>query len=156
MEKWGQDKRRDVVLVDIDQLVPADHMLRKIEKIMDYEWLYERLNPYYCHDNGRPGTDPVVLIKMVLLQHLYGSPSLRQTRERVNDTVSYRWFLGYSLLDKLPHFATVSYAFCQRFPAEGRRKRRCLRRIRSAGCSRKVSMSDRLRMKPIRRVTRTG
>lgn len=66
MEKWGQDKRRDVVLVDIDQLVPADHMLRKIEKIMDYEWLYERLNPYYCHDNGRPGTDPVVLIKMVL------------------------------------------------------------------------------------------
>ena len=88
MEKWGQDKRRDVVLVDIDQLVPADHMLRKIEKIMDYEWLYERLNPYYCHDNGRPGTDPVVLIKMVLVQHLYGIPSLRQTQERVNDTVS--------------------------------------------------------------------
>ena len=87
MEKWGQDKRRDVVLVDIDQLVPADHMLRKIEKIMDYEWLYERLNPYYCHDNGRPGTDPVVLIKMVLVQHLYGIPSLRQTQERVNDTV---------------------------------------------------------------------
>ena len=29
LEKWGQDKRRDVVLVDIDQLVPADHMLRK-------------------------------------------------------------------------------------------------------------------------------
>ena len=118
MEKRGQDKRRDVVLVDIDQLVPADHMLRKIEKIMDYDWLYERLSPYYCHDNGRPGTDPVVLIKMVLLQHLYGIPSLRQTQERVNDTVSYRWFLGYSLLDKIPHFATVSYAFCQRFPAE--------------------------------------
>ena len=118
MEKWGQDKRRDVVLMDIDQLVPADHMLRKIEKIKEYDWLYERRSLYYCHDNGRPGTDPVVLIKMVLLQHLYGSPSLRQTRERVNDTVSYRWFLGYSLLDKLPHFATVSYAFCQRFPAE--------------------------------------
>ena len=64
MEKGGQDNRRDVVLVDIDQLVPADHMLRKIEKIMDYDWLYERLSPYYCHDNGRPGTDPVVLIKM--------------------------------------------------------------------------------------------
>ena len=41
---------------------------------------------------------------MVLLQHLYGIPSLRQTQERVNDTVSYRWFLGYSLLDKIPHF----------------------------------------------------
>ena len=105
-------------MVDIDQMVPADHMLRKIEKIMDYDWLYERLSPYYCHDNGRPGTDPVVPIKVVLLQHLYGIPSLRQTQERVNDTVSYRWFLGYSLLDKIPHFATASYAFCQRFPAE--------------------------------------
>ena len=88
MEKRGQDKRRDMVLVDIDQLVPADHMLRKIEKIKDYDWRYERLSPYYCHDNERPGTDPVVLIKMVLLQHLYGSPPLRQTQERVNDTVS--------------------------------------------------------------------
>ncbi len=32
-----------------------DHLLRKIEKVMDYDWLYERLNPYYCHTNGRPG-----------------------------------------------------------------------------------------------------
>ena len=85
---------------------------------MDYEWLYERLSPYYCHDNGRDGTDPVVLIQMVLIQHLYGIPSWRQTRERVNDTLSYRWFLGYNLLDKIPHFATVSYAFCKRFPEE--------------------------------------
>ena len=53
---------------------------------MDYEWLYERLEPYYCHDNGRPGTDPVVLIKMVLIQHLFGIPSLRQTYD-ISDIV---------------------------------------------------------------------
>lgn len=40
---------------------------------------YERLRPYYCEDNGRPGIDPVVLIKMALLEHLYGLPSLWQT-----------------------------------------------------------------------------
>ncbi len=57
--------------------MPKDHLLRKIEKVMDYEWLYERLEPYYCHDIGRPGTDPVVLIKMVLLQHLYGIVALQ-------------------------------------------------------------------------------
>ena len=85
---------------------------------MDYDWLYERLDPYYCHDNGRPGTDPVVLIKMVLIQHLYGIPSLRQTYQRIQDTLSYRWFLGYGLLDEIPHFATVSYAFCKRFPED--------------------------------------
>ncbi len=74
---------------------------------MDYEWLY----PYYCHSNRRPGTDPVALI-----QHLFGVPSLRQISQRIHDTLSYRWFLGYGLLDEIPHFATASYAFCQRFP----------------------------------------
>ena len=55
---------------------------------------------------------------MVLIQHLYGKPSLRQTYQRIQDTLSYRWFLGYGLPEKIPHFATVSYAFCQRFPEE--------------------------------------
>ena len=118
MESWRKDSRREPVITDLDALVPKDHLLRKIEKIMDYDWLYERLGPYYCHDNGRPGTDPVVLIKMVLIQHLYGIPSLRQTYQRIQDTLSYRWFLGYGLLDEIPHFATVSYAFCKRFPEE--------------------------------------
>lgn len=118
MERWKKDARRDITMVDIDTLVPREHLLRKIERVMDYDWLYERLSPYYCHNNGRNGTDPVVLIKMVLIQHLFGIPSLRQTHQRIEDTLSYRWFLGYSLLDEIPHFATVSYAFCKRFPPE--------------------------------------
>ncbi len=118
MESWKENKRHEVSIIDIDALVPKDHLLRKVDKVMDYEWIYERLDPYYCHDNGRPGTDPVVLIKMVFIQHLFGIPSLRQTHQRIQDTVSYRWFLGYGLLDNIPHFATVSYAFCKRFPPE--------------------------------------
>ena len=118
MEGWRKDARHEPIIVDLEALVPKEHLLRKIEKVMDYEWLYERLDPYYCHDNGRPGTDPVVLIKMVLIQHLFGIPSLRQTYQRIQDTLSYRWFLGYGLLDHIPHFATVSYAFCKRFPDE--------------------------------------
>ena len=118
MEEWKRDTRKEVVITDLDALVPQDHLLRKIEKVMDYEWLYERLSPYYCHDNGRPGTDPVVLIKMVLIQHLFGISSLRQTYREIQVNLAYRWFLGYSLLDEIPHFATVSYAFCRRFPPE--------------------------------------
>ena len=116
MEEWRKNARHEPIIVDLGALVPKDHLLRKIEKIMDYEWLYERLDPYYCHDNGRPGADPVVLIKMVLIQHLFGIPSLRQTYREIQVNVAYRWFLGYGLLDKIPHFATVSYAFCKRFP----------------------------------------
>ncbi|MCD8116848.1 MAG: transposase [Oscillospiraceae bacterium] len=118
MENWKKDARREVVMIDIDALVPQDHLLRKVERVMDYEWLYERLSPYYNHEVGRHGTDPVVLIKMVLIQHLYGIPSLRQTYQRIQDSMAYRWFLGYGLLDNIPHFATVSYAFCKRFPPE--------------------------------------
>ena len=73
MEEWKKDARKEPVITDLDTLVPGDHLLRKKEKVMDYEWLYARLSPYYCADNGRPGADPVVLIKMVLLQHLDGS-----------------------------------------------------------------------------------
>ena len=116
MENWKKDSRKDIVMVDVDALVPPDHLLRKVERVMDYDWLYERLSPYYCADNGRPGTDPVVLIKMVLIQHLFGIASLRQTYRDIQVNVAYRWFLGYSLLEEIPHFATVSYAFCKRFP----------------------------------------
>ena len=119
MYERERDGRREVAVTDIEALVPENHLVRKIEKVMDYEWMYERVTPYYsAAKNVRPGTDPVVLIKMVLLQHLFGIPSLRQTYQRACDTISYRWFLGYGLLDKLPHFATVSYAFCRRFPEE--------------------------------------
>ena len=118
MEKHAEDARRKAMVIDIDMLVPKDHLLRKIEKVMDYDWLYERLNPLYNDKVGRPGTDPVVLIKMVLIQHLFGIPSLRQTWRECDVNVAYRWFLGYDLLEHIPHFATVSYAFCNRFPPE--------------------------------------
>ena len=108
----------ETMMVDLEALVPEDHLLRKIERVMDYEWLYALLSPYYCHDNGRPGIDPVVLIKMVLIQHLFGIASLRQTYREIQVNVAYRWFLGYGLLEQIPHFATVSYAFCKRFPDE--------------------------------------
>ena len=42
MEQWRKDARKEPIIIDIDSLVPADHLLRKIEKVMDYEWLYER------------------------------------------------------------------------------------------------------------------
>ena len=87
MEMWQENHREEIVMVDMEQLVPKDHLLRKVEKIMDYKWLYERLSPLYCHDNGRNGTDPVVLIKMVLIQHLFGIPSLRQTYREIQVNV---------------------------------------------------------------------
>ena len=72
----------------------------------------------YSEDSGRPAADPMVLVKMALLQHLYGIRSLRQTVMEINMNIAYRWFLHYDLDTKVPHFATVSYAFATRFPSE--------------------------------------
>ena len=59
--------------------------------------------------------DPVVLFKIVLLQHLDGQTSLRGTLRRAETDIAYRWFLGYTLNEELPHFSTVSYNFRHRF-----------------------------------------
>ena len=110
---------RDVVeIVGIDSLVPKDHLLRKIDQAVDFNRLYKMVEPLYCEDNGRPSVDPVVLFKMVLIQHLYGLPSLRRTAEEVKLNVAYRWFLGYTLQEETPHFSTVSYNFRHRFTEE--------------------------------------
>ena len=48
MGNWRKNSRKDIVMVDVDAFVPKDHLLRKIEAVMDYEGLYARLSPYYC------------------------------------------------------------------------------------------------------------
>ena len=105
-------------IVDTESLVPSEHLLRKIDAAVDFNQLYEMVEPLYCEDNGRPSIDPVVLFKMVLIQHLYGLPSLRRTAEEVSLNIAYRWFLGYTLQEETPHFSTVSYNFRHRFTEE--------------------------------------
>ncbi len=107
-----------VELVDTEGLVPENHLLRKIDAAVDWEQLYGKVVELYCEENGRPGVDPVVLFKMVLIQHIYGLPSLRRTAEEVGVNVAYRWFLGYTLNEETPHFSTVSYNFKHRFTEE--------------------------------------
>lgn len=57
MEERKKDARRESIITDLEALVPKNHLLRKIDKVMGYDWLCERLKPYCCHDNGRPGED---------------------------------------------------------------------------------------------------
>jgi len=113
-----ESRRSEVKIVCLEDLVPKDHLLRKIEKAVDFDDIYAMTEQYYCENNGRPAIDPVILVKIVLIQHLFGIPSLRQTLREVEVNLAYRWFLGLDLTTKPPHFATVSYAFCTRFPGE--------------------------------------
>ena len=102
-------------IVYMDDLVPKNHLLRKIDKAVDFTKIYDIVGKLYCANNGRPSTDPVVLFKTAIIQHIYGIPSLRRTAEEISLNIAYRWFLGYSLTEKTPHFSTFSYNFTHRF-----------------------------------------
>ena len=110
--------REQVEFICLENLVPEEHLLRKIDKAVNFEKIYEFVEDLYCLDNGRPSIDPIILFKMVLIQHLYGIRSLRRVAEEVNANMYYRWFLGYTLNDTTPHFSTLSYNFRNRFNSE--------------------------------------
>ena len=116
MLKQEQALRRQVVeIISMEELVPKEHLLRKIDAAVDFTRLYDIVGDLYCPDNGRPRVDPVVLFKIVLIQHLFGMPSLRRTVAEIQVNIACRWFLGYAFNDEIPHFSTVSYNFRNRF-----------------------------------------
>ena len=118
MLKKEAEQRQAIEMLCTDMLVPKGHLLRKIDAAVNFARIYDLVEDLYCEDNGRPSCDPVVLFKLVLIQHLFGIRSLRQTMRDAEVNVAYRWFLGYTMSQQLPHFATISYAFRHRFTAE--------------------------------------
>ena len=99
MMQKGYENRFQIEMISIEDLVPQEHLLRQISAAVDFSKIYEFVKELYCDDNGRPSIDPVVLFKMVLIQHLYGLPSLQRTADEVSLNIAYRWFLGYRTLE---------------------------------------------------------
>lgn len=118
MLERGKIVRDAVEFINTDAFVPKDHLLRKIDAAVDFTKIYDIVKDLYCEDNGRRSIDPVVLIKMALIKHLYGLISLRRTTSEINMNVAYRWFLGYTMNEQIPHFSTISYNFKHRFTSE--------------------------------------
>ncbi len=102
-------------MVTLESLVPSDHLLRQIDAFIDFEFIRDKVRHLYCIDNGRPATDPVVLFKLLFIGYLYGIRSERQVVKEVQVNVAYRWFLGFSLTDKIPDASTISQNRRRRF-----------------------------------------
>lgn len=115
MLEKGFDLRSTVEILNIEERIPKDHLLRKVDRAVQFDHIYDLVQSRYSADKGRRSIDPVVLFKIVLIQHLYGIPSLRQTMREIDMNMAYRWFLGYNFSEAIPHFATVSYAFTKRY-----------------------------------------
>ena len=102
-----QSRQMAMIFVDMESLIPENHLLRKIDRIVSFDFIYTLLAPYYPAI-GRPSVDPVSMFKMLLIGYLYGIRSERRLVEEVRLNIAYRWFCGFELNDTIPDHSKFS------------------------------------------------
>jgi transposase len=115
MLREHDNKQLGMEFVCIEELVPKEHLLRKIDRVIDFDFIRDKVRDLYCADNGRPAVDPVVLFKMLFLGYLFGIRSERQLMREIQVNIAYRWFIGFGLTDKIPDASTFSQNRRRRF-----------------------------------------
>jgi len=100
--------------VRMEEMVPENHLLRLINKHIDFGFIRDKVKPLYSH-TGRPSIDPEVLLRILLIGYLYGITSERRLCEEVQMHIGYRWFVGLNLEDKVPDHSTFSKNRHERF-----------------------------------------
>src|SRR3982750_2387179 len=110
------EETRQMQVVCVDDLVPADDDLRRIEALVDWGKGRRTAEPFFRPGGaGRPGLDPAVLVKLALVLAWRGLPSMRATLRVAATDVSIRRFPGFGLTERLPDHSTFSHAQTKRF-----------------------------------------
>lgn len=91
----------------LDDHVPADHMLRAIDRFVDLDGLRQHLAPFYSV-TGRPSIDPDLMIRMLIVGYCFGIRSERRLCEEVHLNLAYRWFCRLGLDGRVPDHSTFS------------------------------------------------
>jgi transposase len=115
MLRENSSTQNTLELVYIENLVPQDHPLRLIDKYIDFSFITELVRDLYTLDNGRPAVDPIILFKMIFIGYMFGIRSERRLVKEIEVNIAYRWFLGFSLTDKIPDHSTISQNRRRRF-----------------------------------------
>jgi transposase len=99
-----------MLLPSLEDRIPADYHLRRINDGLDLSFVHDRVRPLYCQDNGRPSIDPEVIIRLFLLQAITGTSSVRELLREADLHLGYRWFIGYGASEALPDHSSLSRA----------------------------------------------
>ena len=92
---------------DLEDIVPGDHLLRRIGAALDLSWLRGEMRPHYSH-LGCPSICPELMVRMLLVGYCYSIRSERRLCEEVKVNLAYRWFCGLGLEDRVPHHSSFS------------------------------------------------
>ena len=115
MMRINKNIQSEIIMTTMEEIVPKDSIFRKIDKYIDFTFIYEEVKDYYCHNNGSYSLDPVVLFKLVFIQAIDGIKSMRQLCKKIKVDAEYRWFLGIPFGIDTPHFSTFSKNYERRF-----------------------------------------
>lgn len=107
-------KHFEFIFYTIDELVPQDHLVRKLENALDWSFIYPLVKDLYS-SKGRKSIDPVILFKMIFIDKLFGINSMRKTTEEIKVNLAYRWFLGLGFNDEVPNYSTWSQNYIRRY-----------------------------------------
>jgi transposase len=91
----------------LEDRVPADHLLRRIDAVLELSWLRTELAPYYSH-TGCPSVDPELMLRMLIVGYCYSIRSERRLCQEVEMNLAYRWFCRLGLEDRVPDHSTFS------------------------------------------------
>src|ERR1700751_4333775 len=98
----------------LDEVVPDDHLARKIASVLDLSWVHGELTPHYS-PIGRPSIDPVLMIRMLIIGYVFAIRSERALCREVQVNLAYRWFFGLRIEDKIPDHSAFSRVRHERF-----------------------------------------
>ena len=107
MGQNGGDQKRLFYSFNLDDYVPANHLLRGIDQFFDLTDLRAYLAPFYSH-TGRPSIDPELMIRMLVIGYCFGIRSERRLCEEVHLNLAYRWFCRLGIEDAVPEHSTFS------------------------------------------------
>ena len=91
----------------LEDRIPANHLLRRIDAVLDLSWLRAERSPFYSHA-GCPSVDPELMIRMLLVGYCYSIRSERRLCQEVELDLAYRWFCRLGLEDEVPNHSTFS------------------------------------------------
>src|ERR1043166_277966 len=106
----------------LDDVVPADHLVRRIDAVLDLGWIHKELAPFYSH-TGRPSIDPELMIRMLLVGYVFAIRSERRICAEVRVNLA-SWLCGLGIEDAIPDHSVFSRARHERF-----RESEVLRRV---------------------------
>jgi transposase len=107
MGQRGGNQERLFYSFSLEDHVPADHLLRGVDRFLDLSDLRKHLAEHYSN-TGRPSIDPELMIRMLVIGYCFGIRSERRLCEEVHLNLAYRWFCRLGLEDKIPDHSTFS------------------------------------------------